>query len=73
MQARRQQEALRPLTGADRVPRERVGGSGSVRADRVSRARGLLAVATGAAFTVAAVAAGRRCGDGVAQCVGRCH
>jgi transposase len=45
--------------------------SGAERADRVSRAKALLAVADGASFTAAARAAGRRSGDGVAKLVAR--
>ena len=69
--ARRQKDPLRPLTAEERMTLERVGRTRSERADRVSRAKALLAVANGAAFTVAAAAAGRRSGDGVAQLVGR--
>ena len=45
--------------------------AGSERADRASRAKALLAVAEGAAFTDAARQAGRRSGDGVAKLVAR--
>jgi transposase len=45
--------------------------SGAERADRVSRAKALLAVADGATFVAAAHTAGRRSGDGVAQLVAR--
>jgi hypothetical protein len=69
--SRRQKDPLRPLTAEERATLERVCRAGSERADRVARAKGLLAVADGAPYTVAAVVAGRRSGDGVAQLVGR--
>ena len=65
--ARRRRIRLRPLTADERAEVERVARSGSERADRVARARALLAVADGAAFTEAARAAGRRAGDAVAH------
>ncbi|HEY3109925.1 MAG TPA: helix-turn-helix domain-containing protein [Chloroflexota bacterium] len=64
-------EPLRVLTAAERRELERVGRSGSERADRAARAKVLVAVADGARFTDAARAAGRRSGDGVAQLVAR--
>ena len=64
-------DPLRPLTAAERRDLERVARAASERADRVSRARALLAVADGATFTKAARLAGRKSGDGVAQLVGR--
>lgn len=64
---------LRPLTAAERATLEQVARSGAERADRVSRAKALLAVADGATFTAAARAAGRRSGDGVANLVARCN
>jgi hypothetical protein len=67
--ARRQKERLRPLLGAERAELERVARAGSGRADRVARAKVLLAVADGASFTNAAKAAGRQAGDAVAQLV----
>ena len=69
--ARRHTDPLRPLTAGERATLERVSRAGSERADRVARARALLAVATGASYTAAAAAAGRRSGDGVAQLVAR--
>jgi len=66
-----QKESLRRLTAAERAELERVARAGSERADRVGRAKVLLAVADGARFTAAARAAGRRSGDGVAQLVAR--
>jgi transposase len=50
---------------------ERVARAGSERADRAARAKALLAVADGAAFTEAARAAGRRAGDAIAHLVER--
>jgi transposase len=68
---RPQKEPLRPLTDHERTTLEAVARSGAERADRVSRAKALLAVAEGARFTEAARAAGRRSGDGVAKLVAR--
>jgi transposase len=68
---RPQKEPLRPLTEHERTTLEAVARSGAERADRVSRAKALLAVADGARFTAAARAAGRRSGDGVAKLVAR--
>ena len=67
----RQKVPLRPLTAAERVVLEQVARASSERADRVARAKALLAVADGARFTDAAGVAGRRSGDTVAQLVGR--
>lgn len=50
---------------------EQVARAGSERAERVARAKALLAVADGAPFTAAARAAGRRAGDAVAHLVER--
>ena len=69
--ARRQKEPLRALTAAERSALERVSRASSERADRVARAKALLAVAEGARFTEAARAAGRRSGDAVARLVAR--
>jgi len=68
---RPQKEPLRPLTDHERCTLEQVARSGAERADRVTRAKALLAVADGAHFTTAARAAGRRSGDGVAKLVAR--
>ena len=68
---RPQKEPLRPLTEVERTTLEAVARAGAERADRVSRAKALLAVAGGARFTAAARAAGRRSGDGVAKLVAR--
>lgn len=69
--ARPQSDPLRPLTAAERATLVRISHAASARADRVARARALLAVAGGSAYTAAARAAGRRSGDGVAQVVAR--
>lgn len=68
---RRQKEPLRPLTDPERTTLEQIARSGAERADRVARAKELLAVADGATFTAAAHAAGRRSGDAVAHLVAR--
>ena len=68
---RRQKDPLRPLTADERGVLERVSRASSERADRVARAKVVLAVADGATYTTAAIAAGRRSGDGVAQLVAR--
>jgi hypothetical protein len=67
----RQKEPLRPLAAAERSGLEQVARAGSERADRVARAKALLAVAEGKRFTEAARAAGRRSGDAVARLVSR--
>jgi hypothetical protein len=67
----RQKEPLRPLTGAERSVLEQITRAGSERADRVARAKALLAVADGQRFTEAARNAGRRSGDAVAHLVSR--
>jgi transposase len=68
---RPQKEPLRPLTDHERTTLAQVARSGVERADRVARAKELLAVAAGASFTAAARAAGRRSGDAVAALVVR--
>ena len=67
----RQKAPLRALTPAERRVLEAVARAGSERADRVARAKALLAVADGAAFAVAARAAGRTSGVAVARLVAR--
>jgi hypothetical protein len=62
---------LRPLTPAERIALEHLSRASSERADRVTRARLLLAVADGASFTAAAPRVGRRSGDAVAKLVAR--
>lgn len=68
---RPQNAPLRPLTAHERATLEQVARSGAERADRVGRAKALLAVADGATFAASARAAGRRSGDGVAKLVAR--
>src|SRR5438445_10074839 len=62
---------LRALTGAERSAREQLTRAGSERADRVARAKALLAVADGASLTAAAQAAGRRSATAVTHWVAR--
>jgi hypothetical protein len=69
--AQPQKEPLRPLTAGERAGLEALARAGSERADRVARAKALLAVADGAAFAAAARAAGRRSGVAVATLVRR--
>lgn len=66
-----QKTPLRPLTDAERTTLVQVARASAERADRVARAKALLAVADGASFTAAARAAGRRAGDAVAKLVAR--
>jgi transposase len=68
---RPQKTPLRALTDHERSTLDQVARSGAERADRVARAKELLAVADGACFTAAARAAGRRSGDAVAHLVAR--
>jgi transposase len=68
---RPQQIPLRALTDHERTTLAQVARSGAERADRVARAKELLAVAAGTPFTAAARAAGRRSGDAVAALVAR--
>jgi transposase len=67
--ARPQKAPLRPLTPEERTALQRIARAGSERADRVARAKALLAVDAGARFTAAATAAGIRSGDAVARWV----
>lgn len=69
--AQRRRIRLRPITAAERAVVERVARAGSASADRVARAKALLAVADGATFVGAARAVGRRSGDAVAHLVER--
>jgi transposase len=66
-----QKTPLRPLTDHERRLLTEVARAPSDRADRVARAKALLAVADGASFSAAARAAGRRAGDAVAALVAR--
>jgi hypothetical protein len=68
---RPQNAPLRALTDHERTTLVQVARSGAERADRVARAKELLAVADGAPFADAARAAGRRAGDAVAALVAR--
>jgi transposase len=68
---RPQKAPLRVLTESERTTLEQVARAGAERADRVARAKELLAVADGASFADAARAAGRRSGDAVAALVAR--
>jgi Homeodomain-like domain len=67
----RQKAPLRPLTPAERRALAAVARAGSERADRVARAKALLAVAAGASFAAAARAAGRTSGVAVRRLVAR--
>ena len=69
--SRRKKDLVRPLSPQERVALEQVARAHGERADRVARAKALLAVADGATYTTAATMAGRRGGDGVAQLVAR--
>lgn len=66
-----QRTPLRTLTEAARRVLGDIARASSERADRVARAKALLAVADGATFAAAARAAGRRAGDAVAKLVAR--
>jgi len=66
-----QKTPLRALTAQERRVLTEVARAPSERADRVARAKALLAVADGAPFAAAARAAGRRSGDAVAKLVAR--
>jgi transposase len=69
--AQRRRIRLRPITAEERAELGRVARAGAMAADRVARAKALLAVADGALFVEAARAAGRRSGDAVAHLVER--
>lgn len=64
-------EVLRPLTGDERTALQTIARAGSERADRVSRAKALLAAAEGVSFSEAARRSGRRSSFGVAKLVAR--
>jgi transposase len=64
-------DPLRPLTTSERATLEQIARATSERADRVTRAKLLLAVADGASFTAAAQRVGRRHRNAVAQLVTR--
>lgn len=69
--SRPRRHPLRPLSTDERHELERVGRSGSERADRVAHARTLLAVADGVPLVEAAHRAGRRSRHAVASLVAR--
>lgn len=69
--ARGRKVVLRPVTAAERETLEQITRARSERADRVARAKALLAVADGASFTAAAQATGRRSAVAVAHLVAR--
>src|SRR5262245_800251 len=71
--ARSQAEPLRPLTPEERGVLEAIARARSERAERVARARVLLALAEGTTFTAAAAQGGFRSAKGVAQLVRRFH
>ena len=71
--ARPQTEPLRPLTPEEREVLEEISRSRSERAERVARARVLLALADGASFTAAASRGGFRSRRGVSNLVRRFH
>jgi transposase len=68
---RRQKQPLRSLTTDEQQWLERLSRSHSDPASQVSRAKIVLAVASGASFTAAAHTVGRRSNDAVAQLVAR--
>ena len=67
--SRRQKDALRSLSEAERTSLSRLSRSQSAPAAQVARARALLAVAEGQSYTMAARLAGREVGDTVARWV----
>ena len=69
--SRRRKDPLRALTDDERASLEQVGRATSAPAALVTRARALLAVATGCSYTEAARRVGRRSGDAVGELVAR--
>jgi hypothetical protein len=69
--AQRRRIQLRGVTAEERADLERIARAGSERADRVARAKTLVAVADGMRFVEAARQVGRRSGDAVAHLVER--
>jgi transposase len=67
--SRRQKDALRSLSEAERTSLSRLSRSQSAPAAQVARARALLAVAEGQSYTAAAQLVGRQVGDTVARWV----
>jgi transposase len=68
---RRQKDPLRPLAEDEHLWLEQISRAQREPAAHVARAKALLAVADGQSYTAAAIAAGRRSGDAVAQLVTR--
>ncbi len=68
---RKQKQPLRPLMPEERTQLEQIARAQSWPAAQVARAKALVAVAGGHAFTQAARAAGRRSGDAVGHLVAR--
>lgn len=69
--SRRRVNPLRAWKGDEQAELERISRAGSERAERVARAKALLAVANGARYVDAAREAGRRSRDAVAHLVAR--
>jgi transposase len=67
----RQKDPLRAMTEDERAVLVHLSRAGREAADVVARAKALLAVASGASYTAAARAAGRRSGDAVGRLVAR--
>lgn len=68
---RHQKHPLHDLSLEERRELERIARATSESADRVARAKALLAVAEGQSYTAAAQTSGRRSGDAVGQLVAR--
>jgi transposase len=69
--SRRKKDPLRALSAEEQTEVERLSRSGREPAAVVAHAKAVLAVANGASYTEAAMAAGRRAGDAVAHLVAR--
>jgi transposase len=69
--SRRRKDPLRALTDSERASLEQLGRATSAPAGIVTRARALLAVASGCSYTEAARRVGRRSGDAVGALVAR--
>jgi hypothetical protein len=68
---RRQKDPLRLLSSEEQTTLDRLSRSHTEPASHVARAKALLAVAAGQSYSAAALSAGRRSGDAVAQLVTR--
>jgi transposase len=68
---RRQKDPLRLLSPQEQTSLDRLSRSQTEPASHVARAKALLAVAAGKSYSAAALSAGRRSGDAVAQLVTR--